>query len=183
VQPVDKNDEGIVDPAEHQMCYQIHDTVAGPRFRRREVRIENQFGIQTLVVTRPETLCTPADKNGIPSDRSSDRTKCYRVNQKVGERDFVPITVTLEDQFELKETVVLKPVLLCNPTELERRPDHLADLPPGLLPHHDVEGQPDFVPVPVTVSDEFYNLSVNPFRGECRQVSLLCIPSLKSELD
>jgi hypothetical protein len=182
--PVDKNDEGIIDPAEHQMCYQIRDNVAGPRFRRRNVRVENQFGIQFLSVSRPETLCTPADKNLIPSDRSGDRMKCYRVNQTLGARDFAPITVSLEDQFELKQTVVLKPVLLCNPTELNSN-DPIASPTCHQVCYRitDVEGQPDFVPVPVTVSDEFYSQSVNPFRGECRQVSLLCVPSLKQELD
>ena len=37
--PVDKEDEGINDPTEHQMCYQIRDTVAQARFRRREVKV------------------------------------------------------------------------------------------------------------------------------------------------
>ena len=182
--PVDKNNEGIIDPTEHQMCYQIRDQVtASPRFRRREVRVENQFGVQTLVVTRPETLCVPASKNGVPiAPPIGDRMKCYRVNQKVGEPNFVPINVSLEDQFEFKETTVLKPILLCNPTELDGDPITSPTCHQVCYKIDDVVGQPDFTPVPVTVEDEFSNLSVDPFRGECRQVSLLCVPSLKTEL-
>ena len=181
--PVDKEDEGINDPTEHQMCYQIRDTVAQPRFRRREVRVENQFGEQILVVTRPETLCTPAEKDNIVSDLNGDRMKCYRVVQKVGLRDFEERVVTLKDQFETKETTVIKPVLLCNPVALDGDPITSPTCHQVCYRIDDVVGQPDFVPVPVTVQDEFYDLSINPFRGECRQVSLLCVPSLKTELD
>jgi hypothetical protein len=181
--PVDKEDEGINDPTEHQMCYQIRDTVAQPRFRRREVRVENQFGEQILVVTRPETLCTPAEKDSIASDLSGDRMKCYRVVQKVGQRDFEERVVTLTDQFETKETQVIKPVLLCNPTGLDGDPITSETCHQVCYRIDDVSGQPDFVPVPVTVQDEFYDLAIDPFRGECRQVSLLCVPSLKTELE
>ena len=181
--PVDKEGEGINDPTEHQMCYQIRDTVAQPRFRRKEVRVENQFGEQILVVTRPETLCTPAEKDDIVSDLNGDRMKCYRVVQKVGMRDFEERVVTLQDQFETKETTVIKPVLLCNPTALDGDPITSPTCHQVCYRIDDVPGQPEFVPVPVTVEDEFYDLSVNAFRGECRQVSLLCVPSLKTELD
>jgi hypothetical protein len=181
--PVNKEGEGINDPTEHQMCYQIRDTVAQPRFRRRDVRVENQFGVQILVVTRPETLCTPAEKDGIASDLNGDRMKCYRVVQKVGFRDFEERVVTLEDQFETKETNVLKPVLLCNPTELDGDPITSPTCHQVCYRIDDVPGQEEFTPVPVTVEDEFYDFSVDPFRGECRQVSLLCVPSLKTELE
>ena len=181
--PVDKNDEGINDPTEHQMCYQIRDTVAGPRFRYRDVRVENQFGVQMLVVTRPETLCTPAEKDDIVSDLNGDRMKCYRVVQKLGFRDFEERVVSLEDQFESKETNVIKPVLLCNPTALDGDPITSPTCHLVCYKIDDVAGQEEFAPVPITVQDEFNDFSINPFRGECRQVSLLCVPSLKTELD
>ena len=177
--PVDKEDEGINDPTEHQMCYQIRDKT--PRFARRNVKVENQFGTQFLVVGRPESLCVPAEKDGIPSDLNGDRMKCYRVSS----RDFVPLNVNLEDQFETKDTTVLKPILLCNPTEVNGDPINDPVCHQVCYRIDDLPGQPDFVPVPVTVEDEFHNdLSVNVrrFRGECRQVSLLCVPSLKTEL-
>ena len=181
--PVDKEDEGINDPTEHQMCYQIRDTVVQPRFRYRDVRVENQFGVQTLVVTRPETLCTPAEKDNIVSDLNGDRMKCYRVVQKLGMRNFAERVVTLTDQFETKETTVIKPVLLCNPVAQDDDPITSPTCHQVCYKIDDVPGQPEFVPVPVTVQDEFNDFSINPFRGECRQVSLLCVPSLKTELD
>jgi hypothetical protein len=180
--PVDKNDEGINDPTEHQMCYQVRDTGTKTPFTTRDVQVENQFGKQNLVVTRTDTLCTPAEKNGIVSDLNGDRMKCYRIRQKDGPRDFVPITVKLKDQFETKQTVVIKPELLCNPTELDGDPITSPTCHLVCYRIKDVEGQPEFVPVPVTVRDEFYDRSINPFRGSCRQISLLCVPSLKKEL-
>jgi len=178
--PVDKDDEGIIDPTEHEMCYQVRD--ATPRFNRYDVLVENQFGKQNLVVTKPDTLCTPAEKDGINSDLNGDRMKCYRVVQKDGPRDFVSRVVTLKDQFETKETVVIKPVLLCNPVALDGDPVTSPTCHQVCYRITDVAGQPDFVSVPITIRDEFYDRSVNPFRGSCRQISLLCVPSLKTEL-
>jgi hypothetical protein len=182
--PADKNGEGINDPTEHQMCYQIRDTAVGPRFRRREVIVENQFGTQTLVVMRPETLCVPAEKDLIASDLNGDPVKCYRVVQKFGQRDFAPRDVTLTDQFESKNTTVVKPVLLCNPTAVDDQPIGSPTCHQVCYKIVDVAGQPEFTPVPVTVEDQFSNGSgsVSPMRGECRQVSLLCVPSLKTEV-
>ena len=180
--PVDKNDEGIVDPTEHQMCYQIRDTVAQPRFRRRNVLVENQFGKQYLSVIRPETLCVPAEKDGIASDLNGDRMKCYRVAQTVGARDFEPVDVTLKDQFESKDTTVLKPILLCTPTSLDGSEITSPTCHQVCYRIADVLGQPEFAPIDVTVKDEFNNLTVDAFRGVCRQISLLCVPSLKTEL-
>jgi hypothetical protein len=178
--PVDKEDEGIIDPTEHSMCYQIRD--ATPRFNRHEVLVENQFGKQVLVATKPDTLCTPAEKDGIGSNLDGDRMKCYRVVQKDGPRDFQPRVVTLKDQFETKETQVIKPVLLCNPVALNGDPVTSPTCHQVCYRIKDVPGQPDFVSVPITVKDEFYSRSVNPFRGACRQISLLCVPSLKTDL-
>lgn len=57
-----------------------------------------------------------------------DPYKCYRVKAK----DRIPTrTVQLVDQFENKRTVVLKPFLLCNPSERSPLPGPPPTSPPG----------------------------------------------------
>ncbi len=53
--PVDKEGEGIVDPAARLMCYQLK---PGPRVNQ-EVFIDNQFGAGSLEVRRARELCVP----------------------------------------------------------------------------------------------------------------------------
>jgi hypothetical protein len=55
--PVDKNNEGIVDPRLHLVCYQINDATS---FRGATVQATNQFGQETIQVRRPQMLCVPS---------------------------------------------------------------------------------------------------------------------------
>ncbi len=55
--PVDKNGEGILNPAAHLTCYKIR-----AENEKRDVFVENQFGGQTLETQKAELLCVPSDK-------------------------------------------------------------------------------------------------------------------------
>lgn len=55
--PVDKNGEGIHNPAAHLTCYKIEGDG-----EKRDVVVGNQFGGQSLEVKKPELLCVPSDK-------------------------------------------------------------------------------------------------------------------------
>jgi hypothetical protein len=179
--PTDKNDELMSDPTAHLMCYQSQDAAGVFSVGRRRVTVTNQFGEQNLVVIRHESLCLPAEKNDIDSDLEQGPFKCYRVWQERRSPEFTPREVTLTDQFETKITEVLKPHLLCNPTDLNGQG---IDTP---LCHllcyriRDAAGQPEFVPVEVSVADELTALTVGTAQNSCRRVSLLCVPSLKAE--
>ena len=156
------------------MCYAIHD----PSFTPRNVRVTNQFGQQTLSVVKPWDLCLPAEKNLIPSDFNTNHFKCYRVRGK----GFTQRTVTLTDQFESKNTIVLVPQLLCNPAD---KNGEGVPNPGGHLTCYkikDAAGQPKFTPQNVTVRDQFAQQDFKTLRGDCRKVSYLCVPSLKEEL-
>jgi hypothetical protein len=54
--PVDKNGEGIRNPAAHLVCYKIRGESA-----KQDVRVTNQFGEQTLKVKPPELLRVPSE--------------------------------------------------------------------------------------------------------------------------
>jgi hypothetical protein len=171
--PVDKNGEGVSDPTAHMMCYKIKE----PRFKRRDVVIENQFGEQRLTVLGPHNLCVPAEKDGTVSDLNINHFKCYRVRQ--GPPKFVPEEVLLADQFETKVTVVRRPRLLCNPVDKNGEEiiapwSHLTCY--GI---RDVEGQEKFSGREVSVADQFGERDLKAFRGNCSNSRHLCVPSTK----
>lgn len=178
--PADKNDEGIVDPTAHLMCYQARDAT---RVGRRHVLVTNQFGAESLVVTRGESVCVPATKNEIPSALALDRFKCYRVSHELHSPPFTPREVTLADQFETKSTSVIRPLLLCNPVDLNGQ--GITNNQCHLLCYRvrDAAGQPAFVPQEITVEDDIMEGTLGTRQNSCRKVSLLCVPSIKAEVD
>jgi hypothetical protein len=56
--PVDKNGEGVNDPANHLMCYQVRKGTRGPK----QVFVTNQFGADSYPVLGPRELCVPSRK-------------------------------------------------------------------------------------------------------------------------
>jgi hypothetical protein len=180
--PADKNGEGINDPTAHEMCYQIRDAGGQPRFLRRDVQVVNQFGEQVLTVLRPESLCVPAEKDGVPSALNVDRFKCYKAKGKSGTARFAARDVDLSDQFETKRTTVQKPFLVCNPVDSEGQGVQNPACHLVCYKIKDAPGQPRFTARDVSVQDEFNTESVTAFRNTCRKASLLCVPSLKREL-
>jgi hypothetical protein len=178
--PVDKNDEGVHDTTAHLSCYKIRE----PPSRRRKVRVTNQFGVQTFVVTRSDTLCVPAEKDDVPSPLNINHFKCYRIFQAHGAPRFQGRDVVLEDQFETKNTEVMRPLLLCNP--VNKNDEGVPD-PGGHLTCYkiaDAPGQPVFVPRPVAFEDQFSRQEVpTTRRTDCRRTRFLCVPSTKEELD
>ena len=57
--PVDKNGEGIVDPENHLMCYDIKKLMDDPKFEKLSVFTNNQFGPEDLEVKKQKELCVP----------------------------------------------------------------------------------------------------------------------------
>ena len=118
--PVDKNGEGIVDPDAHQVCYtNKDDRSAIGKFVKRTIEVSNQFGLQTLVVNRPNNVCLPAakaidpDQPG-PVPLTLDHFRCYKAKPAKG--SFIPeVEVTLEDQFNRRLYRTKKCARFCNP--------------------------------------------------------------------
>lgn len=166
--PVDKNGEGVSDPTAHLMCYRLKEPVPPPKL----VIVRNQFGEQTLAVLKPETLCTPAEKDLVPSDLAINHFKCYRVRG----RGFETREVGLVDQFESTTATVLKPYSLCTP--VDKNGEGIAD-PVNHLTCYRLSPREPFEPRDVTIVDQFAEQDVRALRGECRKVDLLCVPSTK----
>jgi len=60
--PVDKNGEGIVDAENHLMCYDLKKMKGEPKFEKRNVFTNNQFGSDDLEVKKQHQLCVPSIK-------------------------------------------------------------------------------------------------------------------------
>jgi cysteine-rich repeat protein len=61
--PVDKNGEGINDPAAHLACYQVKGARLDPRPR---AQLSSQFQISQFELKKPQLLCVPATKTVLP---------------------------------------------------------------------------------------------------------------------
>jgi hypothetical protein len=62
--PTDKNSEGINDADSHLTCYSLR----APRFKKRDVEVENQFGQFRLTVRKPNMLCVPSDNQVVSKE-------------------------------------------------------------------------------------------------------------------
>jgi len=110
--PVSKNGEGILNEDNHLAFYRL---VSGYEEFPARVDVNNQFGEQTLNLTRLQSLAVPTRKlvpGDHPEPEGLDHFTCYRVEGEAPNE-----LVDLADQFheELKVRVG-EPTLLCNPT-------------------------------------------------------------------
>ena len=60
--PVDKDGEGIIDPVNHLMCYDLKKIKDEPKFKKTNVFTNNQFGPEQLDVKKEKLLCLPSIK-------------------------------------------------------------------------------------------------------------------------
>lgn len=104
--PVDKNGEGIDDPAAHFECYKVKDDADGGNAT---IAVSNQFGLWQFIAGKAASLCMPSSRDGVPANLTGDALRCYK-----GKASELPRTVTLSDAFESKQTTVGKTALLCS---------------------------------------------------------------------
>ncbi len=173
--PADKNLEGIADPTAHLMCYKVREPKPVPV----DVIVENQFGEQRLTVSRVDTLCTPAEKDGVPSPLNLNHFKCYKVKPTKGSPQWIEQQVDVADQFEDKLTRLIKPAFLCNPVDkngegIPCEENHLV-----CYRIKDAGGQVTFQRRTVDILDQFGLPDLKAIRGDCRKASHFCVPSTK----
>ena len=106
----------ILDPKAHLTMYEIRETTR-QRHPIWKVTVDNQFGRQTIFATKPVLLGVPTQKVsvngvltglGLPVDLN--HFKCYQAKGAP-----LNAAVTLEDQFETTDLLVVEPVIFCNP--------------------------------------------------------------------
>jgi len=108
----------ILDPNAHLTMYEIRETTR-QRHVTWKVTVDNQFGRQTLFATKPVLLGVPTHKVSVEGEPTGlgppvdlNHFKCYQAKGAP-----LNAAVTLEDQFETTDLLVVEPVLFCNPVE------------------------------------------------------------------
>jgi hypothetical protein len=131
--PADKNGEDptAASDADHLGVFTLKQTT--PRFRPiKGVIVENQFGVQTMNVTKPDRLLMPTVKSllgpiDLPPSFGVDHFKCYKVAYLKLRRPGVAI----EDQFGAITLNLLKPTHLC--LNADKNGEGIPDLTQNLM--------------------------------------------------
>jgi hypothetical protein len=111
--PASKDEEPVTDEDSHLLCYKIRSWA--PRVAR-FVTDTDQFGDENLRVGPAVELCLPAIKND-EGTADENHFQCYQARPSRGIPLPFPIRVELEDQFETKDTDLLRTSLHCNPVD------------------------------------------------------------------
>jgi hypothetical protein len=169
--PANKNGEGILDPTEHLTAYKTKGTFT----KRFNQTVVNQFGTLTLDVVRPELFMVPTAKNGVPlAPPPGDHFTCYKVKRTRGAAKFVPLSVTVADQFQSVTETVIKPMRLCAPAN-KNNEDPSAPLHPDHLLCYKTRSTTTFGTVDVSISNQF-----GPDQLTLIHRRELCVPSIKN---
>ncbi len=176
--PVDKDFEGINDPTAHLVCYDIKDEKDQESFSKRDVFVENQFGSQFLNIRKSEWLCVPSEKEFVSSQLLLDHFKCYAAKRAKDAPRFEERGVLLSDQFEEKDTRVVRPVQVCNPADKDG--SGISD-PSAHLVCYDIKdekGLPHFERRDVFVDNQCGLQKLTVWNN-----TTLCVPSTKTDVN
>ncbi len=166
--PVAKNQLPIFDRNAHLVLYDLQPHIATGATSA-PVVVRNQFGTQTFNVGNRDLLAVPTRKNQQGPPLALDHYACHGIT---GNQLNVP--VALQDQFGNANTVVTRPLLLCNPaakvhngqlTVVQDRRWHLVC--------YGLQSTP-FNPVTATTANQFGQAT-----AVARERGMLCVPSQK----
>ena len=162
-------------PDHHLMIYQLD---YGTELQTRYVEVDNQFGLEELMVRGPVALAVPTHKVEPGNHEAPLRLDHYLLYEVLG-GPHVEADVTLNDQFSGEpDAFVYEPVYLANPVLKEHD---------GVITEIVDEGA-HLVFYRIAVEDEPFSTQVqidNQFGGETFDVldpALLAVPSTKTEL-
>ena len=176
--PVDKylpdtgQDFPIHDGLTHYTWWRVSDAVFNAT-----VLVDNQFGVQSLLVTRATYLLNPALKNTTGPLPLENHYKCYECSGNPVQR-----IVRLTDQFDQVLTTVMVPRFLCNPTRKtvpNQPPPNVYEIVDPTQHYVCYEIEPDPATFSASVSDQFtpaaLQLGFSPG-------FMLCVPSDKTSV-
>ncbi len=180
--PADKNGEGIQNAAIHLKSYQFKPVAGSPKHvSQANLTVTNQLGSIILDTVKPALLLVPAAKDlnvdpppPNPLSHEVDHYKCYKVKVHSGTLKFVPVTVTVADQFTpTKSFEVKKPALLCTP--VDKNGEGIKHGVVHQLCYKVKPALPKHVPqLGLHLADQF-----GLERVDTKKEDVLCVPSLK----
>ena len=101
---------------DHVACYRA--THGTPLFVPQTVTVADQYAAGSVVVAKPDTVCTAADKNGEGVKDPTVAFTCYRTKPVPGQAGFASRSATVTNQFGTATVTVMKPRTLCVPSEV-----------------------------------------------------------------
>jgi len=175
---VDKNGEGIDNPASHLTCYKAQKAVK----IKPQVLTADQFGRQALTVQKQVTqLCVPTQQfedpeeeamnasAGAPMPVGPDNFNFYKARTTPGTSAFDKREVNLVDQWISEDVTLTKPMRLGVPTSVDG--GGIAD-PNSLLTCYQVKKASKFKKRNVAIENEY-----GEFVLKVRKPNMLCVPS------
>jgi len=178
--PVDKNQEGIIDEITHLLGYKIK-APKGEKFEKvTNVHVTNQFGELILDVKKPKLLLVPSSKDLTETPNKLDKItvnhyKCYDVKKTKDAPKFKKQQVTLSDlNFgETKVFEVKKPKHLCTPVDKDG--EGIIDKESHLMCYDlkKIKDEPKFKKRNVFTNNQF-----EPEDLEVKKEHQLCVPSI-----
>jgi hypothetical protein len=109
----------IVKPLDHFKCYAVTPLNGAPKFEKRSVVLEDQFGLEDHKVLVPQLLCNPVSKDGSELVNPAAHLVCYEIdNNQQGPKNEKP-EVQTTDQFGELMLRVVTPRMLCVPAAKE----------------------------------------------------------------
>jgi cysteine-rich repeat protein len=172
--PAALNGSSLDDPTTHLTCYNISTVKGQGTFARPDVVVNNRFGTQTLMLTRPKALCSPAEVPPVPAAGNLDHFKCYAAKTAKGSTPFKQRRLSVADLFETKATQVRAPFMFC--TAVSQDGQAIVDPAAQLTCYtiQDREGQPAFTKRDVGLTNQFGDAI-----WSASGVKTLCVPSVK----
>jgi hypothetical protein len=99
-------------PMDHMKCYKAKD-LKNPKFEKLEsLPLEDQFGSESVKVSKLFFVCAPADKNNTGVNNPDLHMCCYKIK---GAKFDPPKQVEVQDQFGTLQMGLKMPQLLCQP--------------------------------------------------------------------
>jgi len=102
----------------HFKCYDAKESKKTPKFEKRTVDMDDQFGSVTMKVHKVKSLCSPVDKNSEGVVNEENYLMCYDLKKIKGEPKFEKLNVFTNNQFGPEELKVKKQKQLCVPSTI-----------------------------------------------------------------
>ena len=173
--PVDKNNEGIVDAESHLVSYKIKGKSSFNGMKN--IPISNQFGDLTVDIRKATTLLVPSAKShdATPEELEEiniNHFKCYNAKESKNTPKFESRDVDLSDQFGQLKMEVKKPRMLCSP--VDKNNEGIVDNENFLMCYglKKIPGENKFKRVNVFTNNQF-----GPEELTAKNPNRLCVPS------
>jgi|APSaa5957512535_1039671.scaffolds.fasta_scaffold09241_2 hypothetical protein len=102
----------------HFKCYDAKESKKTPKFEKRTIDLDDQFGSVTMKVHKIKSLCSPVDKNSEGVVNEENYLMCYDLKKIKGESKFQKINVFTNNQFGSEELEAKKQKQLCVPSTI-----------------------------------------------------------------